>query len=194
MKLIVGLGNPAKEYEQTRHNIGFWVLDELQSLFHLTDWMDFSKGESLLLRHPEFILAKPQTFMNDSGRAVSKLAHYYKISVDNIWIVHDDIDLPLGNIKVQPSGSQKNTHRGVSSVIEWLGTSDFPRFRVGIANDNYLQHKIPAEDYVLKRFGRHEEESARDSAKLCARIVAYATEKGISRTQSRKLDTETHAE
>lgn len=160
MKLIVGLGNPGKKYERTRHNIGFRIIDattqipnskfqipKIESKFKT----EISKGK---IGESEVILAKPQTFMNNSGEAVLKIASFYKIRSQDIWVISDDIDLPLGKIRIRKKGSSGG-HKGLQSIIDHLGNQNFPRFRIGIKTPK--AEKIPAEDFVLQKFSPSEE-------------------------------------
>ncbi len=148
--LVVGLGNPGKEYERSRHNLGFFIVDEMvvrygaavsNTKLHAKLWTAKIAGATVHL-------AEPQTFMNLSGHAVAPLGRAKKIAPDHLIVVHDDLDLPLGTIRVSRNASAGG-HNGVQSVIEALGSKDFIRVRVGIgrpANDQ------PIEDYVLARF------------------------------------------
>ena len=136
MKLIVGLGNPGEKYENTRHNIGFAVLDAL--LHKLTPvekitWKENKKFNSKVARIGNLILAKPQTFMNASGIAVAKIANFYHIEPAEIWVIHDEIDLLLEGIRIV-RGRGSAGHRGVESIIKELGTDEFVRFRLGIGH------------------------------------------------------------
>ncbi|OIP98311.1 aminoacyl-tRNA hydrolase [candidate division WWE3 bacterium CG09_land_8_20_14_0_10_39_24] len=146
MKLIVGLGNPGKEYENTRHNTGFIVLENFRKKhFPAEEWRfekkfnaeiifikDCFKGTPLKKAHPLFLLLmRPLTFMNNSGEAVVKASTYYKIAPKDIVVIHDDLDIPLGEFRLQ-KGRGAAGHHGVESVIKALGTKDFWRLRVGI--------------------------------------------------------------
>lgn len=137
MILIVGLGNPGKKYEKTRHNIGFRVIDELAKT-----------------KTKQFIIAKPQTFMNNSGKAVRAVLNFYKLKPENLWIIHDDIDLPIGEIKIS-KGRGSAGHKGVESIIQELKTKDFNRLRIGICPKTGKPKKI--EDFVLQNFTKEEE-------------------------------------
>ncbi len=154
--LIAGLGNPGREYSESRHNVGFKVLDTLANTFNLS----FSRVESnaLVQKHTyhdkRLILAKPQTFMNRSGLAVGALARFYKIEAWNVLIVSDDLDLPLGRIRLRPGGGSGG-HRGLLSINQHLGTDQFPRLRIGIGRPPGNQD--PA-DYVLHRFHPEEQQ------------------------------------
>jgi len=149
MILIVGLGNPGKKYEKTRHNIGFRVIDSL----------DFAQDKDV-------ILLKPQTFMNNSGRAVKSLTTKYKIPATNIIVVHDDIDLPIDTIRISKNSSSAG-HKGVQSIINELGTKDFMRLRVGINNKS----KSDAEKFVLEKFTKTEEKQLPEIIKKAAEMI-----------------------
>ncbi|TSC74267.1 MAG: peptidyl-tRNA hydrolase, PTH1 family [Parcubacteria group bacterium Gr01-1014_44] len=137
MYLIIGLGNPDKEYSETRHNSGFLFLDFLAKEIKASD---FQPEKKLLaetangkLNGEKIILAKPQTFVNKSGEAVKKIKTFYKIPVENILIVHDDLDVPFGSIKFS-SGSGAGGHKGIKSIIGQLKTEKISRLKIGLAN------------------------------------------------------------
>jgi len=172
MKLIVGLGNPGKKYENTRHNVGFLVMDKIQNLIRqLADKSQNFKLEKkfnaeiakIQVGDKDAILAKPQTFMNLSGEAVQKLMQFYKIKPADIWVISDDLNLQLGQIRVRFGGSDGG-HNGLKSIIEAIGEK-FWRIRVGIgSNLKFKSEKlkinniIPAEKYVLENFNKEEKE------------------------------------
>jgi PTH1 family peptidyl-tRNA hydrolase len=147
---IVGLGNPGKEYDSTRHNVGFRVVNELARRYGLT----FGKKERKaiaatgVLHDKKVILAKPQTYMNLSGEAVRSLVDFYKVELPNILVVCDDLDIPLGTVRLRKSGSAGGQN-GIKSVIQHLGTQDFSRLRFGIGRP---PGKMQAKDYVLSGF------------------------------------------
>lgn len=148
MKLIVGLGNPGREYEKTRHNVGWRVLDSLK--------LDFSvekKFNAELARREDVLFCKPLTFMNNSGIAVRGIADYYKIAPADIVLVYDDKDLPFGTVRIRSTGSAGG-HNGVASVIAHLGTMEFGRMRIGILSE---EHRGETGDFVLSRFSKNEE-------------------------------------
>lgn len=153
MKLIVGLGNPEKKYEKTRHNTGFMVLDLLlEDLGLHLDQEDFRSFYTTVKYGKEkIIIAKPQTYMNASGEAVQQLIHYFKCDIDDLLVVHDDLDLPVGKIRLRKSGSSAG-QRGVENIINLLGSKDFKRIRVGISNDKLVDTK----DYVLSKITKEE--------------------------------------
>jgi len=137
MLLIVGLGNPGKKYEKTRHNVGFRVVDVL------------AKDKP-----NDAVLLKPQTLMNNSGDVVVEAVNFYKIKPIDLWIVHDDIDLPLGEFKIQ-MGKSSAGHKGVESIIKRLGTKDFNRIRIGICPPKGKPEAV--EKFVLEKFTKAEE-------------------------------------
>ena len=148
--LIAGLGNPGREYRQNRHNVGFMLVDRLAA--HLG--VSFARLElQALVTKGEFearriILAKPQTFMNLSGKAVGALLRYYKVPIENLLVAYDDVDLPLGTLRLRPKGGSGG-HKGVASIINQLGTTEFPRLRVGIDRP---PGRMDAAAYVLRDF------------------------------------------
>jgi PTH1 family peptidyl-tRNA hydrolase len=155
--LIVGLGNPGREYRDTRHNIGFIVLDQLAKDLGITIGRMQSKA---LIGKGEFqgnrvVVAKPQTFMNLSGQAVSSLMKFYKLPVDHLLVIHDDLDLPFGSIRIRPAGGSAG-QKGLHSIIERMGTKEFPRMRMGIGRP---PGKMDAASYVLRRFSKFEQDA-----------------------------------
>jgi len=157
MKLIIGLGNPGKKYEATWHNAGFLVIDLLKTK-QAGEFLSCNKNKKFKAEvcennSPEEkkILAKPQTFMNKSGESVKALANFYKMKPEDIWVIHDDIDLPLGKIRISQNASAAG-HKGVQSVIDELGTQGFIRFRLGIQPITPL--KMPTEKYVLQKIDK----------------------------------------
>lgn len=156
MKLIVGLGNPGKEYETTRHNIGFMVLDTLAEMWGVHFEVNKKlKSELLATMSGEetILLAKPQTFMNLSGVAVQKIAHFYKLQPNDIWVISDDIDLDFGTIRIRNSGSSGG-HNGLQNIIDSIGP-DFVRIRMGVGSNR--AHNIPSEAYVLQPFSKDQQ-------------------------------------
>lgn len=143
MKLIVGLGNPGEKYKKTRHNVGFMVVDRLS-------------GDEEWASDKKVLLVKPGKFMNKSGDKVARVKNFYKIDVDDIYVIHDDLDLKLGEYKIQ-KGIGPKVHNGISSVEERLGDKDFWRVRVGVDNRKG-DRRMSGEDYVLGRFRKKEME------------------------------------
>jgi PTH1 family peptidyl-tRNA hydrolase len=152
MKLIVGLGNPGREYRDTRHNIGFRVLDEIARRHDLTFAMAPSQvPDAFVVKRfgvAPLLLAKPLTYMNRSGDAVSALARYYGIEAADLLVVYDDIDLPFTKLRARARGSA-GTHNGMRSVVERLGTTEFPRLRLGVGRGDARRNLA---DHVLAKF------------------------------------------
>jgi PTH1 family peptidyl-tRNA hydrolase len=152
MYLIVGLGNPKKEYEKTRHNAGFLFVEKLAGKEEFS--LD-KKQEAEELKLGNFLLAKPQTFMNDSGRAVRKIMDFYKLGIENVVVVHDDLDIAFGEYKIQKEKGPK-VHNGLKSVEQYLGRTDFWRVRIGIDNRQPGIGYGTGADYVLSAFSNEE--------------------------------------
>ena len=155
MKLIVGLGNPGKQYELTRHNVGFICLDFAKDKYNLTFKMDPSFNAMVattLIGGEKCIFVKPQTYMNLSGDAIGKIMKYYKVDINDLLVIYDDMDIPLGSLRLREKGSAGG-HNGIKSIISCVGTQEFKRIRVGISGHN----NIEAKDYVLGRFGKEEQ-------------------------------------
>jgi PTH1 family peptidyl-tRNA hydrolase len=175
--LIVGLGNPGKEYRNTRHNIGFMVVDRLGSKFG----SDFTRAQSKALitdfRHQgqRIYLAKPQTFMNASGQALAALVRFYKIHLNNLMVVYDDVDLPFETIRIKPSGGSAG-HRGMNNIIQQLGSKEFPRLRMGVGRSFGSKQ---AADYVLKPFSREESEFLNNYIDRASDAVLAFIEEGL---------------
>lgn len=150
-KLIVGIGNPGERYEKTRHNVGFMIADVLASKIQIPNFKLQNKFQSLITNNQELILAKPQTFMNESGIGVAKLINFYHIAPSSLYVIHDDLDIKLGDYKIQ-FGKGPKQHNGVSSIEEELGVKEFWRVRVGIENRLEKSDPIKGEDYVLQPF------------------------------------------
>lgn len=154
MYLLVGLGNPGPQYIGHRHNVGFMLLDYLagktSAVFTESKWK--ALVAKTVISNETVLMLKPETFMNLSGIAVSQVAHFYKIAPANIIVIHDDLDMELGRIKMVPGGGDGG-HKGVRSIIEHLGTSDFPRVKIGIGRP---AGPMPPDKYVLSNFGTEE--------------------------------------
>ena len=207
MILIVGLGNPGEKYEKTRHNLGFMVVDELlrkMAPVEETAWQEVKKLRVWIHRFKTgTILLKPQTMMNNSGTAMAKVVNFYKIKPEDIWIVHDDVDLPLGKIKIRFGGGAAG-HHGVESIIEKLGTDQFVRFRLGIGhprlrpvNDaSKLRRRsgfggqagrgadTQVEKYVLREFDVNEASEAKRMIKQSVKAIQVALDHSLARAMN----------
>ena len=182
MKMIVGLGNPGSRYQHNRHNVGFQIVDELAAAHDLSfDKRQFkAKIASGWIREQRVLLVKPQTFMNASGEAVQPLVAYYKIELEDLIVVYDDLDLPVGKLRLRPFGGAGG-HNGMKSIIQRLGSNQFPRLRVGIGRP---PGRMDPADYVLQDFSDDQEAimvQVRDRAR---RALERALEAGIERAMN----------
>jgi len=201
MKLIVGLGNPGEKYEGTRHNSGFMVIDHFLKSFQDAKnslWENSPKFKSDIAKiewqpkHGELekvILAKAKTYMNNSGLAIRLISDFYKISPNDIWIIHDDIDLPLGNMKIRLGGASAG-HHGVESVREHLTTDKFWRFRMGIGKENQNakiknQKLRGVDDFVLGHFSGAERGKVKKLIKRGVKAIETALEKDLDTAMNR---------
>ena len=207
MRVLIGLGNPGPAYHNTRHNLGFWVIDILAERWRIplvassllsrighgychargnvtTDGHHVSPCDQAVL------LVQPQTFMNNSGEAADRIRHRYGLSVPDFLVVHDDLDLPAGRIRVKRGGGGAGGNRGVASIIDGLGSPDFPRVKIGIGRP---QDATPVTEFVLRRFTPEEGASmlcaARHAADaveaVCTRGLEWAMD-GFNRADSRR--------
>lgn len=154
MKALIGLGNPGKKYTNTRHNIGFELIDKIQREYNFPDFKFDKKFDSLVSKKGDLFIMKPQTFMNRSGMAVRALKDYYNIDSKDLLIIHDDADIDLGKVKIDFSRSSGG-HKGVQSIIDHLKTKNFWRIRFGISKDE----KEKAINITLKKFSKKERET-----------------------------------
>jgi PTH1 family peptidyl-tRNA hydrolase len=155
LKLVVGLGNPGKEYENTRHNLGFMFLDYLEEKYNFK--ISTKKFNSLIaeiyINNQKVIFAKPQTYMNLSGQAVEKIKSFYKIENENIMVIFDDLDIPFGQIRYKQNGSG-GTHNGVKNIVQMLNTKNFPRIKIGIGGIKHEKQDL--KDFVLEKFNKEQ--------------------------------------
>jgi len=183
-KLIVGLGNPGKEYQNTRHNLGFLAIDNLKNSIDAGNFAlkslfqaEISEGR---VGETKIVLAKPSTFMNLSGQAVRKIADFYHLAFDDIIIIYDDVDLPLGQSRIR-TGDQTTTHNGVRSVIKHLNDNQFIRVRIGI---DHTGRKLSTERFVLGKFNVLEQKNIDQMIGLVVKELVAMLEKKliVSRT------------
>ena len=190
--LIVGLGNPGREYEQTRHNVGWWVLDALIARHNLQGAVKEKKSivTSGSIGGKPVLLAKPQTYMNLSGEAVRALLDFYKLPLEKLLVVHDDMDTPLGQIRLRRTGGHGGQN-GVRNIILHVGTQDFARLRLGIGRP---AGKLPARDYVLHPFTGDDRILAQHMVDKAADAVEAWLSLGIEAAMNRVNGGEAEAE
>lgn len=181
MKIVAGLGNPGSEYERTRHNAGFLAVDAFGS--KLGGWRHEKKftaeiAEGVVARE-KIILLKPQTFMNNSGQAVQAVARFFKVKPADVWVIHDDLDLPLGTLRLKQGGSAGG-HKGVQSIINAIGP-DFVRFRIGIAPQRRTK---PADEFVLARFTKAEQVKLDQTITRATEALAFTLEHGLAKAMT----------
>jgi len=171
LRLVVGLGNPGTRYARTRHNVGFRLVDRLAGE---AAWRDF-RGLGQVCRAQGLILAKPMTFMNESGRFVQSLAHFHKFSPGLVLVCYDDVALPLGRLRLRPSGSSGG-QKGMESVIACLGTEAIPRLRIGVGPQ---PPGLDSAAFVLARFQAEEEKALDEALAAAAAAVLTAAQDGL---------------
>lgn len=206
MKLLVGLGNPGEKYERTRHNLGAMLIAHFFQDFEpveKTIWDDAKKFKSDIaeivwqkqrMRNSaasgepmeKVILAKPKTYMNNSGMAVKLIADYYRIAPEDIWVMHDELDLPIGMLKIRFGGGTAG-HHGVESILEKLGTDKFWRFRLGIGEQQQESHYVvkDAEDFVLGSFTGSESRKIKELVKRGVKAIELGLEKDLHHAMNR---------
>lgn len=177
MKLIVGLGNPGKEYKNTRHNSGYMAMERIADTLGVS--LITQKWNSLLtnamIDNEKVILVKPLTYMNDSGSAVSQIASYYQIEEEDILIIHDDMDLPTGALRIRPNGSSGG-QKGMESIIKALGTNKIARIRVGVGHSEKGNHAV-VPDWVLSPVPKAEKEKFEHAIDFAAKAaIAWVSE------------------
>lgn len=171
MKLIIGLGNPGEQYEKTRHNTGFRAVDVLAAHdgWKLSEKFSAEIAETKI-NNAKVLLAKPQTFMNNSGQAAAKLVRFYKIKKEDVLIIHDDIDLVVGTLRLRPHGSSGG-HQGMQSVLSSLESETIARLKIGIAEKRGGKQKVSSESYVLAHPSKAAEATIKKSLALAPEVV-----------------------
>jgi len=189
MKLIVGLGNPGKKYEHTRHNVGFMVLDNIKKSIGLDEFCENKQFLTQLVLSDsqelgKTFLAKPDTFMNNSGQAVRKIVDYFKIAPEDLWIVSDDVNLKIGEIRIRKNGASGG-HNGLQSIIDNIKSENFVRIRVGIGlpKESYLS----LEDYVLQKFLPQEKKEIKKVIDKTVKFVISSLSSGKIEEQTIKI-------
>ena len=178
--LLVGLGNPGAKYDRTRHNIGFDVLDRAAQRWQMS-WTETRKfqgffGETLVLGQ-KIRLLKPTTYMNNSGQAIRAVVDWYKLTPASVLVIYDDMDLPLGRLRLRFKGSAGG-HNGMKSTIAHLGTPDFPRLRIGIGSPRQGDRKSETVSHVLSKFAPEEQETMQEAIEQSLYILETILRKG----------------
>lgn len=192
MYLIAGLGNPGDKFINTRHNLGFEVVNELQRKMGLPQFEADKKFKAEVSQNSGLILVKPLTFMNMSGMAVSSVAKYFKTAPEEVIIIHDELDLPLGHIKIRMGGSDAG-HHGIESIIKLLGSEQFIRVRLGIGNWHAVsgEHKhaaFNAEKFVVEKFLPGEKSKVKAMVKRVVKAVEVILSEGLDKAQNQYND------
>ena len=182
MYVIAGLGNPGREYEGTRHNVGFMTLDALADKYNIDVREKAFKGliGKGVIEGNKVILVKPQTYMNSSGESIRAAADYYKVDPEDILIVYDDISLAPGQLRIRAKGSAGG-HNGIKSIIAHLGTQEFPRVKVGVGEK---PSRMDLADYVLGHFSKEEQATMADAVKEAADAVCEIVNVGIAQAMN----------
>lgn len=184
IRLVAGLGNPGDEYAATRHNAGFWALDVLAKQAGVSYWKNQAGAEVALINindadaasgKREVVLVKPQSYMNTSGGPISKLCAQYGIAPEEVLIIHDELDIPEGDVRVKVGGGHAG-HNGLRSIIDKLGSRDFSRIRVGIGDP---PGRMPVADFVLKQLRGHDLEDFEFTCTNAAEAAALALTRGV---------------
>lgn len=182
MKLIVGLGNPGKEYEKTRHNAGFLTIEKIIKKLDIKLDKSKCKAKYGIYKHNDekIIIAEPQTYMNLSGEAVTSLMKFYDIDIKDVIIIHDDLDLPLGKIRIRYQGSCGGQN-GMRNIINLVGTSEINRIRIGISNNKLMD----TADYVLGRFSKEDYEVFDQAIEKAAEAIIYSFDHNFNDVMSK---------
>ena len=184
VRMVAGLGNPGEEYARTRHNAGFCAVDELARQANVTYWKNQSGAEVASIQvndsdaeggKREVLLVKPQSYMNTSGGPISKLCAAHKIRPEELLVIHDELDIPAGDVRVKVGGGHAG-HNGLRSIIDKLGSRDFSRIRVGIGDP---PGRMAVADFVLKQLRAREAEEFDDAAFRAAEAAALALTRGV---------------
>ena len=184
IRMVAGLGNPGDEYENTRHNAGFKAIDELARQAGVTYWKTQLGAEVAVIQvhdpdadgaRREVVLVKPQSYMNTSGGPISKLCAQYQVSVEELLVIHDELDIPEGDVRVKVGGGHAG-HNGLRSIIDKMGSRDFSRIRTGIGNP---PGKMAVADYVLKQLRAREAEDFQDTCARAADAAGLAIVHGV---------------
>ena len=179
LQLIVGLGNPGSKYALTRHNVGFMAVDALAQTWGLT-WQEKSKFHGWMAQGQGVMLLKPNTYMNHSGQAVQSVCHWFKIMPRYVLVIYDDLDLPFGRLRLRKQGSAGG-HNGMKSIIQHLGTQEFPRLRIGIGRPSVGD----SAHYVLDEFNSEQKEQLPVILAQVVRVIELAMQQGLDQAMNR---------
>lgn len=184
IRMVAGLGNPGEEYAETRHNAGFKAIDELARQAGVSYWKNQAGAEVAVIQvndaeadggKREVVLVKPQSYMNTSGGPISKLCAQYKVAAEELLVIHDELDIPAGDVRVKVGGGHAG-HNGLRSIIDKMGSRDFSRIRVGIGNP---PGRMAVADFVLKQLRAREAEEFDDTTFRAAEAAATALTRGV---------------
>ncbi|HNY51793.1 MAG TPA: aminoacyl-tRNA hydrolase [Smithella sp.] len=183
MYLIIGLGNPGSRYQQTRHNIGFMVLEDIAARWEVDIRQKsfdalWNRGK---VAGANALLAMPQTYMNLSGNAVRRLQDYFKVDTGNVIVIHDDLDLPFGTVRLKAGGGDAG-HKGLKSIVNCLGSADFMRVRMGIGKP---AGRTPVEDYVLQKFNQDESDRLQQIIQIASEATADIIQSGLQQAMAK---------
>jgi len=183
VKVIAGLGNPGKEYEKTKHNVGFRLVDALASDLGVTDWRDKfeAKVAETRIGTEKVLLVKPQTYMNESGRAVGPLLSWYKLGAEDLIVAHDDMDIPVGTIRLRHKGSAGG-HNGIKSILAHVGDEHFARVRIGIGRPHAGWTVV---NHVLAPFAAEEDAQVNEAVKYLVPAVKCMVTDGVDVAMNR---------
>ncbi|WP_343207927.1 aminoacyl-tRNA hydrolase [Anaerolentibacter hominis] len=183
MHIIVGLGNPTKQYEHTRHNVGFDTITRIAEDYNIS--MDIKKHKAIcgrgMIGGEKVILAKPQTFMNLSGESVRELMDYYKVTPEKLIVIYDDVSLPPGHLRIRKKGSAGG-HNGIKNIISHLGTQEFPRIKIGVGEK---PRGWDLADYVLSHFNKEEEKVMGEAIKRGSEAVEMILTQDVDAAMNR---------
>jgi PTH1 family peptidyl-tRNA hydrolase len=183
MFVVVGLGNPGKKYENTRHNIGFIVIDLLADELGIK--VNKLKHQALVgetrISGEKVLLVKPMTYMNDSGRSIASILRYYDVRLDELIVIYDDVDIPVGTLRIRKSGSA-GTHNGMRSILYHTQDEGFPRVRIGVGADRPMGSLV---DYVLGGFSKEQKEPVKETALRAVKAVEALIADGVEAAMNR---------
>jgi len=188
MKLIVGLGNPGKEYKSTRHNVGFNVVDFLAQALNCDNFKEKKKFKASItevtLDNEKIIIAKPLTYMNLSGEALVNIMNFYKIEPKDTWIICDDLDFPLGLFKIRLKGGP-GSHNGLKSISNLIGSNDYSRFKIGVESRTVKDKQGETKDFVLGRFSSEEKTIIQKIISKVAESIIFALKRSIEEAMNK---------